>query len=67
MGVVHEPKDVLKGRKRIIEKGLEDLSPGVRETVLRMFEAWEGKPSEDKLAKLIGKERARRLLESSEV
>lgn len=43
---------------------LRDVSPGVRDTVLKILEAWEGKPSEDKLIELIGKERTKRLIES---
>lgn len=63
MGVVYEPKDILKGRKWIIEKGLRDLSPGVGDNVLEIFKSWEGKPSEDRLIKLVGKERAKNLME----
>lgn len=64
MGVVYKPEDVLKGRKGIIEKGLRDLSPGVRDMVLNIFEAWEGKASEDKLTKLIGKEKTKHLIKT---
>jgi hypothetical protein len=64
MGAVYKPKDVLKGRKGIVKKGLQDVSPGVRDAVLKIVEAWEGKPSEDKLIRLIGKERTKRLVES---
>jgi hypothetical protein len=64
MGVVYKPEDILRGRKGIIERGLQDVSPGMRDTVLKILEAWEGKPSEDKLAKLIGEEQTKRLIES---
>jgi hypothetical protein len=64
MGVVYKPEDILRGRKGIIERGLQDVSPGMRDTVLKILEAWEGKPSEDKLAKLIGKDQTKRLIES---
>lgn len=64
MGVVYGPEDALKGRRMMIEKGLRDLSPGVRDAVLTILEAWEGKPMEDKLIKLIGKERTKRIMES---
>ena len=62
MGVVYRPEDVFKGRKGMIKKGLQDLSPGVRDIVLKIFEAWEGKRSEDKLVELLGKEKAKRLI-----
>jgi hypothetical protein len=64
MGVVYKPEDILRGRKGIIERGLQDVSPGMRDTVLKILDAWEGKPSEDKLAKLIGEEQTKRLIES---
>ena len=64
MGAVYKPEDTLKGRKGIVKKGLQDLSPGVRDAVLKIVEAWEGKPSKDKLTKLIGKERTKRVIES---
>jgi len=64
MGIVYKPEDILRGRKGIIERGLQDVSPGMRDTVLKILEAWEGKPSEDKLAKLIGEEQTKRLIES---
>ena len=66
MGAVYKPEDTLKERKGIIEKGLRDVNLGVIDVVLKIVEAWEGKPSEDKLAKLIGKERTKRLIQSLE-
>jgi len=62
MGVTFRPEDLTKGRKRVLEQGLRDLSPGVRESVRRVLEAWEGKESEEKLAELMGRERARSLV-----
>lgn len=64
MGVVREPKDILKGRRKLIESGLRDLSPGLRDSVLKVFEAWEGEASEDRLIALIGRGKTKRLIES---
>ncbi len=64
MGVVYRPEDMLRGRRGVIEKGLRDMSPGVRDSVIKVLEAWEGKPSEERLVKLVGEERAKRLMES---
>jgi len=64
MGVVYRPEDMLRGRRAIIEKGLRDASPGVRDIVMKIFEAWEGKPSEERLIELVGEEKAKRLMES---
>ena len=62
LGITYRPEDLTRGRKRVLEQGLRDLSPGVRESVRRVLEAWEGKESEDKLVELVGRDRARRLL-----
>jgi len=63
LGIIHRREDVLKGRRWLVEGGLRDLSPDVREGVLRILEAWEGKPSEDRLVALIGVEKTRRIKE----
>lgn len=62
MGVEHRPEDLLKGRKRLLEQGLRDLSPGVKENVRQLLEAWEGDASEVKLSQLVGREKAQRLI-----
>lgn len=62
MGITFRPEDLTRGRKRVLEQGLRDVSPGVRENVLRVLEAWEGKASEEKLAELVGRDKARRLV-----
>ena len=63
MGVVYRREDILKGRRGLVEGGLRDLSPDIRDSVLRILEAWEGKPSEDRLVALIGLEKTRRIKE----
>ncbi len=62
LGITYRPEDLTRGRKRVLEQGLRDLSPGVRESVRRVLEAWEGKESEDKLVELVGRDRARCLV-----
>ena len=43
MGKVFRPEDVAKGRKRVIEEAVRDLSPGVREATARILDSWAGK------------------------
>jgi len=62
LGITYRPEDLTRGRKRVLEQGLRDLSPGARESVRRVLEAWEGKESEDKLVELVGRDRARCLV-----
>jgi hypothetical protein len=61
MGVVGGPKDFVAGRRKFVEGALRDLSPGMREGVIEILKTWEGETSEQKLADLIGDEKARRI------
>ncbi len=64
VGVVGGPKDLARGRTKFIEEALKDLSPGLKDDVMQVLNAWEGDPSEAKLANLVGREKARRLVQS---
>ena len=64
MGVEYRPEDLVRGRRRSVEKSLQDLGPGVRDGVIKILEQWEGKPSEERLTNLIGEEKAKHLIES---
>ncbi len=61
MGIVFKPEDVLKGRKHMLEKAARDLAPGQVERVEGILRRWDEK-SKQELAKLLGEERAKRLL-----
>lgn len=63
MGVVYRREDILKGRRGLVESGLRDLSPDIKDSVLKILEAWEGKPSEDRIVALIGLEKTKRIKE----
>lgn len=62
MGTTHGPEDVLDRKKRI-EVSLRDLNPGVREIVLNIVNSWSGKKSMEDLKRIIGEEKARRIME----
>ena len=61
MGVVFKPEDVLKGRKHMLKKAARDLAPGQAEQVEDILRRWD-ENSKQELIKLLGEERARRLL-----
>ncbi len=63
MGEVFKAKDLFKGRRRIIDAAVQDLSPGVRDAVKQMLRSWEGKESERRLFQLLGDHEAKRILE----
>ena len=63
LGYVYRPKDLLRGRKRLLEEGLRDITPGVREEVFRVVQDWRGGSSMDRLIELLGEEKAKKLRE----
>lgn len=62
MSAVFRPEDVLKGRKHMLKEAARDLAPGQVERVEELLRRWDEK-SERELVELLGKERAKRLLE----
>ncbi len=63
MGSVYTPRDLLRGRRHLVEKGLRDIIPGSEDEVMRILRSWEGEASEKKLMALVGEEKARKLKE----
>ena len=64
MGAVYRPKDLPSGRKRIIENAVRDLSPDVKDDIIKILDSWErtgSMESEEELRKLLGQEKADRL------
>ncbi|MGB9659374.1 MAG: hypothetical protein ACPLY9_02455 [Nitrososphaerales archaeon] len=66
MGEVFRVKDIIKGRRKLIEQALYDLSPSVRDTVISILESWKGKESRDQLIKILGKKSVEDILKSLE-
>ena len=62
MGKVFRPEDIAKGRKKVVEEAVRDLSPGIREATVKILESWVGKESEEKLVRLLGEEETKRLI-----
>lgn len=66
MGEVFRTKDILKGRRRLIEEALYDLSPSVKDSVISILESWKGEESRERLIKIIGKKSVEDILKSLE-
>ena len=62
MGEVFRPDDILKGRKKLVEEALRDLSPSIRDSVTDILYSWKGEKSRDRLSKILGKERVKDIL-----
>jgi hypothetical protein len=65
-GAVFRPKDLTKGRRRIIENALNDINPDIKDGVIDLLSSWEGAASEQKLKDMVGQERAGSLLDRVE-
>ena len=64
MGAVYRPKDLPSGRRKIIERAVRDLSPDVKDDIIKTLDSWErtgSAGSKEKLRKLLGQEEANRL------
>lgn len=62
MGAIIGPEDVLKGREWMLKKAARDLSPSHLEQVEQLLKRWDDK-ARDELFKLIGEEKAKRILQ----
>ncbi|MEW6222769.1 MAG: hypothetical protein AB1476_05640 [Candidatus Hadarchaeota archaeon] len=61
MGAVLRPEDLLKGRRRALERAAGDLAPGQLERVRELLQRFDER-SRGELVDLLGKERTNRLL-----
>jgi hypothetical protein len=62
-GAVLRPKDLAKGRRKIIENALNDINPDIKDGVMDLLSSWEWAASEHKLKDMLGQERAESLLD----
>jgi hypothetical protein len=65
-GAVFRPKDLAKGRRRIIENALNDINPDIKDGVIDLLSSWKGAASKHKLKEMLGQERAGSLLDRIE-
>jgi hypothetical protein len=62
MGYEFRTKDITNTYKKIIEDSMKDLSPDMKDEILKLLDSWEGKNSAIKLEAIIGKERITSLI-----
>jgi len=62
MGAVFRSKDIGRGYKKIIENSIKDLSPDTKDSVIKLFDSWEGISSIQKLKEIMSPDKAERLL-----
>jgi hypothetical protein len=62
MGNKFRTKDITNQYRKIIEDSMKDLSPDIKDEILKLFDSWEGKNSAIKLEAILGKERLTSLI-----
>jgi hypothetical protein len=61
MGAVFRSKEFPSGRRKIVEESLRDLSPDIKDNVLKVLDSWEGVRSQEKLKVILGPDKAESL------
>lgn len=62
MGYEFRTNDITNTYKKIIEECMKDLSPDMKEEILKLLDSWEGKNSAIKLEAILGKEKIKSLI-----
>ena len=63
MGAVFRHEDLLKGRRKLLEEGIRDLSPQMRENIFTILQSWDGADSEERLRAIVGEEKTKQIRE----
>jgi hypothetical protein len=62
MGYEFRTKDITNPYRKIIEDSMKDLSPDMKDEILKLLYSWEGQSSAIKLEAILGKERLTSLI-----
>ena len=58
MGAVFRSKEIPSGRRKMVEEAIKDLSPDIKDNVLKVLDSWEGVRSQEKLKVILGQDKA---------
>lgn len=61
MGSVFRSEEFPSSRRKMVEEAIKDLSPNIKNNVLKVLDSWEGVRSEEKLKVILGQDKAKRL------
>ncbi len=61
MGAVFRSKEFPSGRRKLVEESIKDLSPDIKDNVLKVLDSWEGVRSQEKLKVILGQDKAESL------
>ncbi|MDP9288488.1 MAG: hypothetical protein M3P08_09835 [Thermoproteota archaeon] len=54
-------KEFPSGRRKLVEESIKDLSPDIKDNVLKVLDSWEGVRSQEKLKVILGQDKAESL------
>ena len=60
MGSVFRSEE-FPSRRKMVEEAIKDLSPNIKDNVLKVLDSWEGVRSEEKLKVILGQDKAQSL------
>ena len=63
MGAVFDPEDVARNRRKIFQKAMKDLRPETKDRIIKIFDSWKGRASEEELEELLGGQRTKKFRE----
>jgi len=61
MGSVFRSEEFPSSRRKMVEEAIKDLSPNIKNNVLKVLDSWEGVRSEEKLKVILGRDKAKSL------
>ena len=61
MGSVFRSEEFPSSRRKMVEEAIKDLSPNIKNNVLKVLDSWEGVRSEEKLKVILGQDKAKSL------
>jgi hypothetical protein len=59
VGAVFDSNDIAGDRTKILRNAVKDLAPDTKARIVRIFDSWKGRTSEEELEEILGSQRAR--------
>lgn len=63
MGAVFDPEDVARNRRKMFQNAMKDLRPETKDRIIKIFDSWKGRASEEELEELLGGQRTKKFRE----
>jgi hypothetical protein len=63
LGAVFDPEDVARNRRKIFQNAMKDIRPETKDRIIKIFDSWKGRASEEELEELLGGQRTKKFRE----